>query len=128
MATQSSQTPASIARLALEPGMTRTGGVNRRYPVPADAESIHLELLLPYRPADPSFEVSIRTPAGEDVWMLRGLAGDLQKEHPSVTFLLPLAAVPGSDYIVRLRHKSDGGRYDDVASYGLFMFRQTTRR
>jgi hypothetical protein len=110
--TAKKETPV-IFSIALSPGLTREGGISRKFTIPPEADLVKMQLNLE---ADKfsSYRAALKTVEGQRVWSSNTLKPSRNK---IITVLIPSKLLKKSDYILALKGINQNGFYERVEDY-----------
>lgn len=108
--------PASVLSVALAPTAVRGAEQSSMVTVPADKDLLQFELQM-LGGEQQSFEATLQTPEGPEIFTVRGLRAGDWRGGKAVSLLVPARQLPGGDYILTLRGASRDRQTSVVGEY-----------
>ena len=108
---------AAVLSFILSPAGFRDGAGPQRLTIPPPIKTLRLQLRVPDGLPQQTYRIEIETIDEQKVWTRNGLRATSTAGGQRVTAQLPASALPGGDYIVKL--KADGDAQQEVADYPL---------
>lgn len=106
-----------IASLTLLPGLSRGEGQKPNLVLPANAQSVRLQVGIDPEEQYKTFAVEVRTLAGRQVWTRDNLSARNRRGIRAIGLTLPATALKPGDYELRLRGNTEGSGTEDVGFY-----------
>lgn len=118
-----SRVPSQPQRLPLEvsfllhAGTTRSDG-STRLNVPANADTVRIELLLPPGASAGDYSIAVRASGGAEVWSRTAAASG-----KTIVIAIPAAALPAGSYEIGIRRLAAGEQPPELATYSFRLIR-----